>query len=206
MEPSRAFGDSRYKWPVDFQIQLARALAGSELKLRRPPSDLKSPPYVTSEPVTSHRPLKTGAGTDGKPDVRFIVLATDGLWDELSNAEVVCLTGAHLNGRRGLVSKTEIAQTVVQGEHAGVDGKQFRGESADYAPGERWDFADENVATHLLRNAIGKGDALRLRKSLSIPAPHSRRFRDDITVTVIWWEDPSLPSPQEQPTPVKARL
>ncbi len=28
-----------------------------------------------------------------------------------------------------------------------------------------------------------------MRRLLSIPAPHSRRYRDDVTVTVVWWRE-----------------
>jgi pyruvate dehydrogenase phosphatase len=52
-----------------------------------------------------------------------------------------------------------------------------------------WAFVDENVSSHLIRNAFGGGDEKALRKLLSIPAPFARSYRDDITVTVVWWED-----------------
>ncbi|KAH7100534.1 protein serine/threonine phosphatase 2C [Auriculariales sp. MPI-PUGE-AT-0066] len=202
LEPSRAFGDARYKWPVEFQRRLARALEGSNQLLRRPPADLRSPPYVTSEPVTTHRSLQGDFGQAS--GIRFVVLATDGLWDELSNAEVVGLVGAHLDGRRGQLAKSELALSVAQGASAGVDGKQFaRSGDRGYQQGEQWQFVDDNVATHLLRNAIGHGDPTRLRQNLSIPAPHARRYRDDITVTVIWLEDPSSAPPV---VPAKAKL
>jgi pyruvate dehydrogenase phosphatase len=52
-----------------------------------------------------------------------------------------------------------------------------------------WAFVDENVSSHLIRNAFGGGDERTLRKLLSIPAPFARSYRDDVTVTVVWWED-----------------
>jgi len=52
-----------------------------------------------------------------------------------------------------------------------------------------WAFVDENVSSHLIRNAFGGGDERELRKLLSIPAPLARSYRDDVTVTVLWWED-----------------
>jgi len=66
-----------------------------------------------------------------------------------------------------------------------VNGKNKRN-----APKEgSWAFADDNLSAHLIRNAFGGGDEMALRRLLSIPAPHSRRFRDDVTVTVVCWED-----------------
>ena len=48
---------------------------------------------------------------------------------------------------------------------------------------------DENPGVHLIRNAFGGADEGRLRRLLSIPAPYSRRYRDDVTVKVIWWKE-----------------
>lgn len=167
------------------RTRLARLLEGTGQAIRRPPSSLRTPPYVTSEPVLTHRALSVSP--TGDPALRFVVLATDGLWDELSSSEVVALVGAHLRGVRGTVPKAELAGSLAEGGNLGLDGKQIQ--RKPYAPGESWTFQDENISTHLIRNAVGGGDSFQLRKSLSIPAPHSRRFRDDITVTVVWWDD-----------------
>ena len=69
---------------------------------------------------------------------------------------------------------------------AGVEGKEE--EKANKTEGS-WAFADENVSAHLIRNALGGGDEPDLRRRMSIPAPWSRRDHDDITVTVVWWEE-----------------
>ena len=52
-----------------------------------------------------------------------------------------------------------------------------------------WAFEDDNLSSHLIRNAFGGGDETELRRLLSIPAPYSRRYRDDVTVTIVWWEE-----------------
>ncbi|KAJ1952635.1 hypothetical protein GGI12_006197, partial [Dipsacomyces acuminosporus] len=49
---------------------------------------------------------------------------------------------------------------------------------------------DDNAATHLIRTALstdrlGRRSDDVIRRLLAIPPPHSRRFRDDISVTVI---------------------
>ena len=41
----------------------------------------------------------------------------------------------------------------------------------------------------MIRNALGGADTGALRRVMSIPAPQTRRFRDDMTVTVVWWEE-----------------
>ena len=67
----------------------------------------------------------------------------------------------------------------------GVQGKEDHG-SGRSGP---WVFVDENISSHLIRNAFGGGDETALRRKLSIPEPHSRNYRDDVTVTVVYWED-----------------
>ena len=64
--------------------------------MRAAPALLKTPPYVTARPVITHRKLDlpaSDAPVKGKSTLRFVVLATDGLWDQLTS-EVLC-------GRRG---------------------------------------------------------------------------------------------------------
>ncbi|KAI0068565.1 protein serine/threonine phosphatase 2C [Artomyces pyxidatus] len=190
LEPSRAFGDARYKWPRDIQVALNQAfLVGTGKSMRGTPSTLKTPPYVTAEPVVVHRFLdipRPGSTTPTKSTLRFLVLATDGLWDELSSEQVVALVGGHIAGLKGKVPKSALPSLVptVAGSPT-VEGKE---KNRDKDEGS-WAFVDENVSAHLIRNAFGGGDENRLHKILSITAPHSRRWRDDLTVTVVWWEE-----------------
>ncbi|KAG1873761.1 phosphatase 2C-like domain-containing protein [Suillus subalutaceus] len=189
LEPSRAFGDARYKWPRDVQDVLNRAfLVGNDQPLRPPPSSFKTPPYVTATPVVTHRDFDFGsvARPLRSPASRFVVLATDGLWDKLSSEDVVALVGGHLKGLKGVVSKTALPELVPTTSGAPtVEGKDKKRNSSSGS----WSFEEENVSSHLIRNAFGGGDAESLRKLMSIPAPIARSYRDDTTVTVIWWED-----------------
>lgn len=138
--------------------------------------------------------------------LRFIILATDGLWDELTNSEAVALVGAHLSGLRAnhiarshfpvqlpSPTSTEASSTIATNPKYRVFDPSpqapRRGGSASRQQGH-WSFVDENVSTHLIRNAFGGGDQLALRQVLSIPAPDARRYRDDVTVSVVWWENP----------------
>ncbi|KAF5387759.1 hypothetical protein D9615_000612 [Tricholomella constricta] len=191
LEPSRAFGDARYKWPRAIQETLSQAfLVGNGRPLRPPPTLFKTPPYVTARPVVTHRKLDFSDNNDsfesGEKALRFLVLATDGLWDQLSSEEVVSLVGGHLAGLKGTIPKSDLPGLVPTSTGtAGVDGKNKK----KNANTGSWAFADDNVSAHLIRNAFGGGDEDYLRKLLSIPAPYSRRYRDDLTVTVVWWED-----------------
>ena len=76
LEPSRAFGDARYKWSSSVQSKIAEKFYG-----RRPPAALLSPPYVTARPeVTS---TKIDLSQNG-----FLVMGTDGLYEMLTNEEI----------------------------------------------------------------------------------------------------------------------
>jgi pyruvate dehydrogenase phosphatase len=205
LEPTRAFGDGRYKWPRNTQEVLNQAfLVGNNRPMRPAPSLFKTPPYVTATPVVTHRKFSFGDGdsntTKQSSSLCFVVLATDGLWDKLSSEEVVALVGGHLKGLKGTIPKTQLPNlvTTVSGSPA-VEGKDKR---KDDTKGS-WFFGEDNLSVHLIRNAFGGGDDFALRKLMSIPPPIARRYRDDTTVTVVWWDEQEK-SPNT--TEIKAKL
>lgn len=187
LEPSRAFGDARYKWPREVQTILNKAfLEGTNVATRSAPTLLKTPPYVTSRPEVTHRKLPF-LGDPSRQKLRFVVLATDGLWDEISSEEVVALVGGYLSGLKGTVAKADLPDLVPTSSGSRtVEGKDKRHQQDKQGA---WAFVDDNVSTHLIRNAFGGANDNQLRKVLSIPAPLSRNYRDDVTVTVVWWEE-----------------
>ncbi|TFY58366.1 hypothetical protein EVJ58_g6469 [Rhodofomes roseus] len=205
LEPTRAFGDARYKWSRDIQQALHKAfMEGNSQALRAVPSALKTPPYVTARPEVTHHKLAlppyANPASKPKSTLRFLVLATDGLWDELSSEEVVGLVGGAPRRSPGAACPRPSCPRVRTTAGAPtVNGKSFEpGRSTEGA----WAFVDDNVCTHLIRNALGGADENRLRRLLSIPAPLSRSYRDDITVTVVWWED----GPGATPEQIRAKL
>ncbi|KAM3188445.1 hypothetical protein ACTXT7_000271 [Hymenolepis weldensis] len=83
LAPTRAFGDVRYKWPADRLQKLTEHLSqggnfNSDLvsAFEALPSPYISPPYLITKPEVSKFVLK--------PNDRYLVLATDGLWDTLT--------------------------------------------------------------------------------------------------------------------------
>lgn len=81
--PSRAFGDGVMKWSATLQRRLWKEFLGEW-----PRDTYKTPPYFTAEPeVTTFEGVKRGD---------FLILASDGLWDSLTNEEVVGLVGKWL--------------------------------------------------------------------------------------------------------------
>ena len=87
LEPSRAFGDAVYKWSRDTALRVRAQFLG-----KSPPSLARTPPYVTAEPVVTTTRVRPGNGD-------FVVLATDGLWECLTNEEVVGLVGRWLDAQ-----------------------------------------------------------------------------------------------------------
>lgn len=106
----------------------------------------------------------------------------------------------HLSGLKGIVPKTELASLSTQ--TATVQGKDKRRQRASGS----WAFVDDNIGVHLIRNALGGGDENELRRLMSIPSPWSRSHRDDITVTVVWWQEGQEGSAQEISGSIKAKL
>ena len=136
--PFRSFGDVDYKWE-DENVKVV--MNGVPY--------YKTPPYLTAEPVVTRRVME---GNE-----RFLILATDGLWDKLSNENAVKVVGGSLYGEKvGFFSR--------QKEQCCEDGG--------------------NPATSLLWTALG-GDETKVQDMLDAPKKYRRMYRDDITIIVI---------------------
>ena len=193
LEPSRAFGDAVYKWSVETQRQIKQKWFG-----RTPSPALKTPPYVTAEPVVTTTKIMPEKGD-------FVVMATDGLWECLTNEEVVGLVGRWIEHNSGVSkgmfanlfgnsstglpveSHSNAKQSGQAGQRAPVRQQQYQITAGD----ERFVVEDKNVASHLVRNALGGRDRDMFTALLTLPAPFSRRYRDDLTVEVIFFGEGS---------------
>ncbi|KAJ2747282.1 [Pyruvate dehydrogenase [acetyl-transferring]]-phosphatase 1, mitochondrial [Coemansia sp. BCRC 34301] len=151
--PTRAFGGSKYKWPLDAQKEIFPFLYYLGYSRAKTPRHCISPPYVTAQPIVTKHKLESND--------KFLVLASDGLYDNLSDDEVV---GAVAQWYEAHHNKSEATGTFT--------------------------IKDSNAATHLIRAALSidwhgsQGDKT-ARRLLAIPSPHSRDFHDDISVTVV---------------------
>jgi pyruvate dehydrogenase phosphatase len=182
LEPTRAFGDASYKWSREVSERLKQSFFG-----RTPSAHLKTPPYVTAEPVVTTTKIEPEKGD-------FVVMATDGLWEMLTNEEVVGLVGQWIekqandsNGNGSswvkIFSSQQKGLPVEQGaaKKEGKDGQKtpIRQQQWGVKGGEldRFVVEDKNVATHLVRNALGGKDKDMVCALLTLPAPFSRRYR-----------------------------
>ncbi|KAL4956957.1 phosphatase 2C-like domain-containing protein [Aspergillus filifer] len=190
LEPSRSFGDAFYKWTKDTQDKIKRQFFG-----RTPHPLLKTPPYVTAEPIITTTKVEPSQGD-------FVVMATDGLWEMLSNEEVVGLVGQWIEEQKAgagagnkswiksLFSSQPTQLPVEQPTETTADGQRrpIRQQQYDISgAASRFVVEDKNAATHLVRNAMGGKDKDMLCALLTLPSPYSRRYRDDVTVEVIFF-------------------
>ncbi|KAG5273746.1 hypothetical protein AALO_G00155010 [Alosa alosa] len=182
--PLRAFGDVRFKWSRELQESVLESGASccdlEELHLFQysPPYYL-TPPYLDAAPEVTFHQLR--------PQDRFLIVASDGLWDELGNEEAVRLVGQHLTGVHMQVPVSVRDRQLSLGQmHQLLLRRQARAAPA----------LDQNVATHLIRHTLGTNeygelDQERLAAMLALPNDLARMYRDDITVTVVYF-NPNL--------------
>ncbi|KAI1889903.1 hypothetical protein AGOR_G00167700 [Albula goreensis] len=166
--PLRAFGDVRFKWSLELQrsiLENSRDLESLDIYEYTPPNYL-TPPYLEATPELTYHRLS--------PKDRFLILASDGLWDCLDSEEAVRLVSEHLMDvhLRGVLSSHMTSPTL-----------------------------DPNSATHLIRHAVGTNeygevDPERLAAMLALPEEVARMYRDDITAIVVYF-NPNLGKNQD---------
>lgn len=195
LQPARAFGDVKYKYhPALFQMLNDHLDPQTR---RRVPALSLTPPYLDADPQISRYKV------DGRH--RFVIVATDGLWDELTNDEVGFLAEVEECINADNLQAVALVAHSLRNKHA-TDTTQIkkpvnltdRDLMSIMAPNssqsslpetmqthaqdeQKYTFKDANLATHLIRNALGGSRERHLASLLTIPAPHSRRFRDDMT-------------------------
>lgn len=196
LQPTRAFGDAVYKWTRQTQETMKKNFWG-----KTPSKYLKTPPYVTAEPVVTTTKIQPDRGD-------FVVLATDGLWEMLTNEEVVGLVGMWLDQQAQSSSPSNQESSWLKSwfsSSSKPSALPVEGSDADSNPSgqrapirlqqwgvtspqsERFVVHDKNAATHLVRNALGGKDQDMISALLTLPSPYSRRYRDDLTVEVIFF-------------------
>ncbi|KAJ3580578.1 hypothetical protein NHX12_034364 [Muraenolepis orangiensis] len=174
--PLRAFGDVSFKWSRELQSSVVQSLeAGVDLDsldmYPYTPPNYWTPPYLDAAPELFYHKLR--------PQDRFLILGSDGLWDEMGSERAVRLVGEHLTGIH---------------LQAPVSDKLRLGEMQELLLERRARAArplDPNAATHLIRHALGTGDSgelcqERLAAMLALPDELARMYRDDITATVVY--------------------
>ena len=189
LQPSRAFGDYRFKLDAIDGKKLSDLPNDVKMYLRNIPNDLLTPPYVTAEPVITTTKIV--------PGIKFMVMASDGLFELLTNEEIVALVAKWQerympqNGSTGDVSnQLSIVRDISSSGDAESQRTDFRYKEVKDSSRGGYLLEDSNVATHLIRNALSAGGRKDYVTTLvSIPSPMSRKYRDDLTVTVAFFGD-----------------
>lgn len=184
LEPSRAFGDASYKWSREISERMKNSFFG-----RTPSQLLKTPPYVTAEPIVTTTKIQPENGD-------FVVMATDGLWEMLTNEEVIGLVGQWIekqsaegsgNSANSWLKLFSQQQKGLPVEHTkgpgnmADDGQKTpirqRQWGVEGGENQRFVVEDKNVATHLVRNALGGKNTEMVCALLTLPSPYARRYR-----------------------------
>lgn len=172
LAPLRALGDFRYKWSKELMNEVVIPYLGEAAV----PPNYHTPPYLTARPDVIYHRLK--------PTDKFLILASDGLWDLVSPIEAVHLVAEHMSGKMTL--------SPVKLPNPNMKLSEINDMLLQRKDGLRKRPLDGNAATHLLRNSLGGTDHgidhNKLSQFLTLPSDVVRVFRDDITITVVYMD------------------
>lgn len=201
-EVTRSFGDNRRKWPAKALEDLKQDFFGRVYNRNIP-----TPPYATAMPDVKNTQVQPGdfliLGTDGfwnhmsNEDAVHCV----GLWIEAQatsdpkTAELAqILETSSLSPDAPNEDPESPAEKVavenIDPADTGLQPPEKKPERHTYPYNwmmERADFVMEqnNVATHLVRNAFGGKDQHLFCSLMSLLPPNSKEARDDVTVIVV---------------------
>ncbi|KAF7295888.1 Serine/threonine protein phosphatase 2C [Mycena chlorophos] len=171
---TRAFGTGVMKWGVEMQNWMHENVLG-----RKPHALCQSPPYFTAEPEITVTDVQSGD---------FMIMASDGFWECLTNEEAVGLVGLWLNLRGGSpLTETATGERVVDRQDLPVDIKGGKTYYERWGVKKRFITAGESAGEVLVRNALGGADKDLYDALIDTPAPHSRLLRDDISLAVVFF-------------------
>ncbi|KAF2095067.1 protein serine/threonine phosphatase 2C [Rhizodiscina lignyota] len=198
---TRTFGDSRWKWPQELSQKVHDKFWGPT---PRPDGMILTPPYLTAEPEIMETEIQTGE----KPD--FLIMASDGLWDNMSSEDAVTCVQQWLDkySPAEVVEAHSISKRLRKKFRLWRDpepetplqtGEYDVNEDHDtyFDPEEKclkWRVSpkhfiveDDHCGMHLIKNALGGKRRNLFCGILSVPPPLARNVRDDVTVHVIFF-------------------
>ncbi|KAF7552683.1 hypothetical protein G7Z17_g4156 [Cylindrodendrum hubeiense] len=163
---TRAFGDHRWKWTKELITTAKEDFYGTS-----PRPKYLTPPYMSAEPEVTTRQVQTED---------FVILASDGLWDTISNEDAVACVSRWLAAK-----KAGKPEPVKETKHVGGLGDGWM------ATPEHFAIEDlDSAAVCLVKNALGGSRRKLFLGAVTTYAPMSRNVRDDMTVQVIFFKDP----------------
>ncbi|WPG99989.1 Hypothetical protein R9X50_00281300 [Acrodontium crateriforme] len=193
---TRAFGDTRWKWAEEITVRAHELFWGPA---PRPNNVIKTPPYLTAEPEVTETRIQSGAHPD------FVIMASDGLWDLMSNDNAVACVEKWLEkfspvdmleeqqalGSNPIAAPAPMIQTPWSTDDLAGDDDTY------WDPEEKalkWRVSpkhfvveDISCATHLIKNAFGGKRRNLFTSVMTVQHPLSRKVRDDTTVNVTFF-------------------
>lgn len=185
LQPSRAFGDYRYKLKEIDGQSLDSLPDYLKLYLRSQPRNFMTPPYVTAKPEITTTKIDE--------NIKLMVIGSDGLFEFLTNEEIASLAIKWLEHNQGSIKDPKLPVVTDISDNVGDDSQRtaFRyreNRNKNDSNSLGYLMEDSNIATHLIRNALSAGGRKEFVSTLvSIPSPKSRKYRDDLTVTVVFF-------------------
>ncbi|XP_060076390.1 pyruvate dehydrogenase [acetyl-transferring]-phosphatase 1, mitochondrial-like [Ylistrum balloti] len=172
LAPLRAFGDAQFKWSARDLKHVEKTSAydipiyGKTLI----PRGYQTPPYVTAEPEVIHHTLT--------PKDKFLIIASDGLWEQMPAEKVVQLVGGHNVGHQVPVNFQPSPNMTLKDINEALKKRQ---DDLKQKP------QDDNVCSYLLRHALGP-EHQRISETLSLAPGYARFYRDDISIIVVHFD------------------
>lgn len=166
--PFRAFGDFNYKWPVDLikACSITRAFGSGVI-----PANYKTPPYLTAEPDITEVAISNENTKDkqsSQNQERFLVIATDGLWELFESSRDVIET---------IVDHTiNTSQETAWGIYDGNCATHLL--RSALCSGSQQDCGKDIEELKRLYH-------IRLESTLTLPQSVVRNFRDDISIILL---------------------
>eukprot|EP00794_Sanderia_malayensis_P003272 gene3272-3754_t len=100
LQPLRSFGDVQYKWSRELHGRVLNVVYGRPVV---PLHSYLTPPYLTAEPVVSHRRLTN--------EDKFLIIASDGLWEKMTSEQAVAIIGCAMDASEQGVTQKENGAT-----------------------------------------------------------------------------------------------
>ncbi|KIL68447.1 hypothetical protein M378DRAFT_21950 [Amanita muscaria Koide BX008] len=189
---TRAFGDGVFKWDAPTRQKLQERGLCHDLPASIAPNATAEPEIVTT---------KVQAGD-------FVIMATHGFWECITDEEAVGLVGLWLEKNKvtdspgmywdeeleiyietGFRQPDDLSERRVERERLPVKlGPDTTAMYNQWKTKKKFINIDSNVAVHLSRNALGGADRDLTAALLNMYHPYAEQFRDDITIHVVFFE------------------
>ncbi|KAJ5726223.1 uncharacterized protein N7483_007580 [Penicillium malachiteum] len=178
-EVTQSFGDHRQEWPREALEEWKNGFFGRVYN-----SNIKTPPFSTALPDVRDIQVQPGD---------LIILRTDGFWNHVSNEDAVYFVQLWIETQaKDRANNLEQAENIyLEKEPADIVPTPEKEPERHMYP-YSWEMEQEafivehdNIATHLVHNALGEKERDLFCSVMSLLSPDSKEARDDVTVIFV---------------------